>query len=102
MSGYIEIARVEEIPKNGMKRVSFGGLEILLVNADGKFYAVENQCPHKGYSLYLGTLEGEVLTCGFHYAKFNITTGKSLEAATHKPLKTYKVKIQNSSILVEV
>jgi 3-phenylpropionate/trans-cinnamate dioxygenase ferredoxin subunit len=76
--------------------------EILLVNADGKFYAVENQCPHMGYPLYLGSLEGEVLTCGFHYARFNVATGKSLGAVTHKPLKTYKVRIQNSSILVEV
>jgi len=101
MSGYIETAHIEEIPKNGMKRVNIGRLEILLVNADGKFYAVENQCPHMGYPLYLGSLEGTTLTCGFHYAKFDITTGRALGPTTQRPLKTFKIKIQNSRILIK-
>ena len=55
-----------------------------------------------GYPLYFGSLERGVLTCGFHYAKYDVKTGKSVRPVTNKPLKKFKVKIQNSSILVEL
>jgi len=43
-----------------------------------------------------------VLTCGFYYAKYDVKTGKSVRPVTNKPLKKFKVKIHNSSILVEL
>lgn len=101
MCGYIEIAQIKEIPKNSMKRLNVKGKDILLVNIDGKFYAVEDRCPHMGYPLYFGSLEGEVLTCGFHYAKFNVRTGNSLGHATDEPLKTLRIRVQNSAILIK-
>ena len=99
MEKYVRIAEIKEIPKNKMLVFKVKGHEILVVNVDGDFFAFENRCPHMGYSLYLGSLEGEVLTCGFHYAKFNVRTGKSLGPVTHKSLRTFKVKIKDSSIL---
>jgi len=102
MCGYIEIARIEDIPKNGMKMFNIGELGVLLVNADGNFYAVENRCPHMGYPLYLGSLEGTIITCGFHYAKFDITTGKALNNVTDESLKTFKLMIKDSQIFLEL
>lgn len=102
MGEWAKIADTQRIPRNKMQIFKVDGHEILVANVEGEFYAFENQCPHTGYSLYLGSLDGKVLTCGFHHAKFNVTTGKSLGVATRKPLKTFKVKTQASSILVEV
>jgi len=76
--------------------------EILVANVEGEFYAFENRCPHMGYPLYFGRLKGKVLTCGFHYAKFDVTTGKSFRSVTAKPLKKFKIKIQNSLVLAEL
>ena len=102
MDKYVRIAETRDVPKNDMRVFKVGGREILVVNVEDKFYAFENRCPHMGYPLYLGSLEGKVLTCGFHYAKFDVRTGKSLGLVTHRPLKIFKVKIRNSSILVEL
>jgi nitrite reductase/ring-hydroxylating ferredoxin subunit len=102
MRKYVEIARIEEIPKNGMKAFSLEGQEILLVNVQRKLYAVGNRCPHMGYPLYFGSLEGKVLTCGFHSAKFDLTTGKVLNSVTQKPLKIFKTKIQNSQVFIKL
>ncbi|MEM3641577.1 MAG: Rieske 2Fe-2S domain-containing protein, partial [Candidatus Bathyarchaeia archaeon] len=82
MRKYIKIAQVEEVPKNGMKSVKVGDLEVLLVNVDGHFYAFDNRCPHMGYPLFFGKLEGQILTCGFHYAKFDVKSGKPLNKIT--------------------
>jgi nitrite reductase/ring-hydroxylating ferredoxin subunit len=98
----VRIAETRVVPRNKMRVFKVGGREVLIVNVEGKFYAFENRCPHMGYSLFFGSLEGKVLTCGFHYAKFNVVTGKSFGAVTQKSLKTFEVKIRDSSILVEV
>ena len=102
MDTYTKIAETWKIPKNMMKLFNAKGHEILVINVEGDFYACENKCPHMGLPLYLGSLEGKVLTCGFHYAKFDVTTGKSLGPVTDKPLKKFKTKIQNSTIQVEL
>jgi len=102
MDKYVRIAETKDIQKDKMRVFKVNDREILVVNVEDKFYAFENRCPHMGYPLYFGRLEGKVLTCGFHYAKFDVRTGKSLGSVTHSPLKTFKIKIQNSSILVEL
>lgn len=102
MGKYIRIAKTHEIPKNKMRVFKIENYEILVVNVEGELYAFENRCPHMGYPLYLGGLEGKVLTCGFHYAKFDVSTGRSLGQVTQEPLRMFKVKIQSSSILVEL
>lgn len=102
MGRYVKIAERHEIPENKMQVFKVEDHEILVVNVEGEFYAFENRCPHMGLPLYFGSLEGNVLICGFHYAKFDVTTGKSLDPVTDKPLKTFKTKIQNSTIQVEL
>ncbi|MDH5375530.1 MAG: Rieske (2Fe-2S) protein [Candidatus Bathyarchaeota archaeon] len=102
MGEYVKMAEAHEIPKNKMKVFKVEDHEILVVNVEGELHAFENRCPHMGYPLYFGRLEGKVLTCGFHYAKFDVTTGKSLGSVTDKPLKKLKIKIQNSLVQVEL
>lgn len=102
MGEYFKIAETKDALKKQMQVFNVKGQEILVVNVEGKFYALENLCPHLGYPLFFGSLEGDTLTCGFHSAKFNVKTGKSLGPVTSEPLKTFPVKIQNSSIFIEI
>jgi nitrite reductase/ring-hydroxylating ferredoxin subunit len=99
---YVKIAETKDIPKNTMRVFKLEGIDILVVNVEGEFYAFENRCPHLGYPLYYGNLNGEFLICGFHYAKFNIKTGKSLGTVTQETLKMFKTTIRNSSLLIEL
>jgi len=99
---YVKIAEVNEIPTDAMRLFKVEGYEILVVNADGQFYAFENRCPHMGYPLYFGSLEGRVLTCGFHYAKFDVKTGKSLGTVTQKSVRMLDVKIQDADVLMKL
>lgn len=102
MGKFKVIAETRKIPRNTMKIFQIEGHEILVVNVDEEFYACENSCPHMELPLYLGSLNGKVLTCGFHNAKFDVTTGKSLNLVTEKPLKTYRVKVKDAAVLVEL
>lgn len=102
MGEYVRIAETHEIPNNKMKVFKVENHEILVINIEGELYAFENRCPHMGYPLYFGRLEGKVLTCGFHYAKFDLATGKSLGSVTDKSLKKFKIRIQNTIVEVEL
>jgi nitrite reductase/ring-hydroxylating ferredoxin subunit len=99
---YVKIAEAKAVLKNQMQVFNAKGQKILVINVEGELFAIENRCPHMGYPLFFGSLEGDVLTCGFHSAKFNIKTGKALGSVTSERLKTFPVKIQNSSMFIEV
>jgi len=73
-----------------------------LIRVEDEIYAFDNRCPHMGFSLFLGSLNGKILRCGFHYAEFDVTSGKPLNKVTEKTLKKIAVKLVNSEIFVEV
>ncbi|MCX8191961.1 MAG: Rieske (2Fe-2S) protein [Nitrososphaerales archaeon] len=101
MNRYIKVAQAEEVPKNGMKLVKVNQLEVLLININGNFYAIDNRCPHMGYPLFFGRLDGRILRCGFHYADFDIESGKPLNGVTERPLQKIRLKRSNSALLIE-
>ena len=64
-----------------MKHVEVDGREILIAKVDGKFYATSDRCGHMNALLSMGYLDAakNKVTCGFHGAQFDITTGKKLK-----------------------
>jgi nitrite reductase/ring-hydroxylating ferredoxin subunit len=73
----VEVAMLNEIPTGTMKRVRPFDQDVLLSNVGGKAYATQNSCGHQRASLARGTLQGSVVTCPLHGAKFDVTTGKN-------------------------
>jgi len=75
---YVEVAKVDDIPSGKMKHVEFNGKEIMIANLDGKFYALNDRCSHTNAPLSMGHIQGNVITCPMHGARFDITTGKKV------------------------
>jgi nitrite reductase/ring-hydroxylating ferredoxin subunit len=76
---FVEVAKVNEIPDGKMKHFEVNHKEIMIANLDGKFYALSDRCSHTNARLSLGTLNGKVVTCPLHGARFDITTGKKVK-----------------------
>jgi nitrite reductase/ring-hydroxylating ferredoxin subunit len=77
---YIEIAKINEIANRQMKHIEVKGREILIANIDGKFYALNDRCGHMNALLSMGNLANDnIVTCPFHGARFDITTGKKIK-----------------------
>lgn len=102
MRRVVRLSKTSEIPEGQVKTFNVDGERVLVANVQGMFYAVEDRCTHMGYPLYFGSTDGKVITCGFHYAKFDVTTGEVLSPPAREPLKTYKVIIEDSNVLVEL
>jgi nitrite reductase/ring-hydroxylating ferredoxin subunit len=59
-----------------MKKVKVGDKEFLATDVNGNYYAMRSKCTHAGGDLSQSSLEGNIVTCPKHKAKFDVTTGK--------------------------
>lgn len=82
---FVEIGRVDEVPVGKMKYVQVQGKEIVISNIGGKIYAMDDRCGHMNARLSMGNISNDgIVTCPFHGARFNVTTGKK----TKEPILT--------------
>lgn len=101
MSNYTKVARTDEIAPGEKKTVEVDGIEVVIVNLDGDFYAIEDVCTHDGGPLGEGELEGCQIICPRHGARFDVRTGQALTLPAFEPAPTYEVKIEDGDVLVE-
>ncbi|MFN3134185.1 MAG: Rieske (2Fe-2S) protein [Candidatus Kryptonium sp.] len=102
VEGYIEIASVDEIKSGELKVFEVNGESIILINLNGEFFAYKNQCSHMELELSDAEITGEILTCPWHGAQFNIRTGDVVRLPASEPLERYEVKIQDGKIFIKI
>ncbi len=101
---YIEVAKVDDIPAGGTKRVRPAKGEYLLVcNVDGEFFAIDDFCTHDGSILGFGAMEGKFIECPRHFAQFDVTCGTATGFWKHlKPVPTYPVRVTDGNVEVGI
>jgi len=75
---FVDVADVNGVPEGKMKHVEVGEKEILLANSEGRIYALCDRCSHMNAPLSIGTLNGKVVTCPMHGARYDVATGKKV------------------------
>lgn len=106
---FIKVAEATEIPAGKMKTVKFKDKEILIANVNGNYYAIGNMCTHAGGDLSKGSLEGNIVTCPNHKAKFDVTTGKVVSGPKiffiHPKINDephFEVKVEGKEVLLNI
>lgn len=88
------------LPPGSRRLVQAGDVEIALFNVDGRVYAVNNVCPHRGGPLVRGTLEaspeGPRLRCPMHGWPFLLATGESVRPGR---ATVYPVEVRAGGVL---
>lgn len=70
----------KQLAEGDLATAKAGDKEILLAKVDGKIYAIDNACGHLAYPLNEGRLDGHVVTCLWHFARFDVRTGEVVSA----------------------
>jgi 3-phenylpropionate/trans-cinnamate dioxygenase ferredoxin subunit len=78
------------------------GTRIALCNVNGRFYAIDDVCTHDGGPLDQGQLEGNLVECPRHGAKFDVTDGRAVVLPAVRPVKTYAVQVEGDDVQVDV
>jgi nitrite reductase/ring-hydroxylating ferredoxin subunit len=71
---------VNDLAEGGLSATKVDENEILLAKVDGKIYAIANACGHLAYPLNEGRLDGHIVTCIWHFARFDVRTGEVVSA----------------------
>jgi nitrite reductase (NADH) small subunit len=116
------VDRHENLPPGRVRTLQIDGRTIAVLNVDGEFYAIRNRCPHHGAPLcawhggnevlLTGTMTGlapgdydyerrrTVIRCPWHGFEYRLDSGQSLVQPERLRLKTYRVEIEDSEVVL--
>ncbi len=75
-SGNEPIAHLDDLAEGTMRMVKVDGHRVCLVRTSDGVHAIDHACPHEGYGLTQGDLDGDLLTCAWHNWKFRVSDGE--------------------------
>jgi nitrite reductase/ring-hydroxylating ferredoxin subunit len=107
---YVRVAAVKDVAPGRMVPVEAGGRKLLLARVGDQFYAAQRKCPHLGFNLCRGSLDGAAVVCPLHKAKFDLATGAIerdpkllfLNMKAKTDLAVYPVRVDGEDVLVGV
>ena len=102
METWIEVGSVEDLSKASLQSITAGRTKIALVYKDGAFSALASACNHEGGPLGEGTLEGDYVTCPWHFWKFHCRTGEGEPGFEEDKVPAYPVKVEGGKVLVNL
>jgi nitrite reductase/ring-hydroxylating ferredoxin subunit len=100
MAEWIKVATLEEVPPGSLRSVMLGMEPVVLANVDGTIHACKDQCTHEELPLSDGELEGDILVCTYHGARFDVTSGAPRGLPAVKPLKCFQVEVRDGEIYI--
>jgi len=101
MPEFKKVAKTDDIPAGQASMVEVDGKEIAVFNVGGSFHAIDNTCTHVGGPLCEGEIAGHEVTCPWHGAMFDVTTGQVLGPPAASSVSRYNVRVDGSDIEVE-
>lgn len=103
---WIKTTAVRDFPQNGGAAVLINGIQIAVFNFtnEDRWYATQNQCPHKGEMAISRGLTGDSnghpkVACPFHKKTFSLEDGSCLTDESYH-LKTYPVKVEDGFVFI--
>ena len=97
----IGVASVRDVVEGQGLLVDAGGRQLALFRVDGRYYAIDNACPHRGGPLADGDLEGAVVTCPWHTWRWDVTTGANANNPAVR-VACFPVSIDGERLVVEL
>ena len=100
--GWVRAASRGDLAEGEPLGVEVAGHSIALYDIDGALFATDNICTHAYARLSDGWLDGELIECPLHAARFDVRTGKVLDPPATEDLKTYPVRVVDGEIQVKL
>lgn len=102
MADFVTVAHTGDLPPGARTVVDVNDHYIAIFNVGGTYWAIEDVCTHDGGPLAEGDLDGTVIECPRHGARFDITTGAVLSMPAVTPVPWYEVRVQGDEVQVKV
>jgi len=70
---------LSEIQMNGYATSKVGSIPVVVFWHEERPWAIEDRCPHLGFPLHRGSVESGMVTCHWHHARFDLSSGCTLD-----------------------
>jgi nitrite reductase/ring-hydroxylating ferredoxin subunit len=90
----------EALKARGRLVVHGGPRPILVIYDRGKFFALDNRCPHMGFPLERGSVEDGILTCHWHHARIDLGSGSTFDLWADD-VPTFPVELRDGQVWVK-
>lgn len=100
MSDWVRVTTVEECPPGSLRSAMVGPDPVVVANVDGEFFALRDQCSHEDLPLSDGEIEGPVVVCMYHGARFDLASGAPRGLPAVKPVKRFDVEVRGDEVFV--
>lgn len=97
----VRVAAVGDVKAGESRVVDVAGRTVAVFNIDGRFYAIDNACPHRGGPLAEGDLEGAIIACPWHAWRWDVRTGGNVNNPAVK-LACFPVTEDGGGLFVEI
>lgn len=97
---WLTVGATTAIPPGEFAQVEVDDALVAIFNIAGKFYAIDDICTHDGGGLAGGAVEGDVVICPRHGARFCLRTGAALTPPAYEPVRTYETRVVDGMVEV--
>ncbi|MCA9133892.1 MAG: Rieske (2Fe-2S) protein [Planctomycetales bacterium] len=98
---WVTVAQVGEILEGRGRAFPVGNCMVAVFLHQGKYYAIDDFCPHQGASLAAGYLDGCAVACAWHHWRFSLEDGSWLDNPKIAVDK-YNVRVNGQDIQVQL
>ena len=98
---WLRVAPADAIADGDYAQIEVDSVLVAVFNIHGTFYAIEDTCTHDGGELAGGALDGDVVICPRHGARFCLRTGAALTPPAYEPVRTFTTRINDGFVEVE-
>ena len=96
----LDAGTVEEVRARRCTVVTGGGHAIAVFPLGDHFAAVDNRCPHMGFPLDRGTVSNGILTCHWHHARFDLSSGGTFDPFADD-VRSFPVTVSGGRVWVD-
>jgi 3-phenylpropionate/trans-cinnamate dioxygenase ferredoxin subunit len=99
---YASIGPGDELENGDRWFVEIGGLPIVVFKIAQQVFAIADTCSHDDAPLGDGEVQGYVIACPRHGARFDVRTGKALSLPAVVDIPAYPVRIRDGQIEIGI
>lgn len=98
---FVNAARLTDLQKMNYLTVQVEGHTVALFQHAGNIYGVDNRCPHMGFPLDKGSVNDGILTCYWHYARFDLASGGAFDQFADD-VRSFPIEVRGEEIWIDV
>ena len=98
MNKWIEIARLDDIPRLGARVLKTDTLDVAVFRTAGdEVFALRDHCPHLGGPLSQGIVHGSSVTCPLHNWRIDLASGAA-QGPDEGCTNSFPVKVESGRV----